>query len=121
MAPGRKLQQLFIRKIKLVACLTLFIIIYNTAFCRVNVEAKKGVLDLRNWNWGTNGVTDLNGEWEFYWQVLYAPSAFHSANIEPRVYCKVPDFWNSLIPGNSLLKPGTGYATYRLKILCPPS
>ena len=37
------------------------------------------------------------------------------------VYANVPGFWNSLIPGKRLLEPGFGYATYRLKVLCPPS
>ncbi|MEO8417028.1 MAG: hypothetical protein ABI472_25415, partial [Ginsengibacter sp.] len=36
--------------------------------------AKKGVLDLGNWDWKTNGIANLDGEWEFYWNTLYDPS-----------------------------------------------
>jgi signal transduction histidine kinase len=85
------------------------------------MQAKKGVLDLRTWKWNKNGIVNLNGEWEFYWKSLYTPSSFDSAKIEPAAYSKVPDFWNGLIPGRGLFDPGFGYATYRLKILCPPS
>ena len=69
----------------------------------------------------TDGITDLNGEWEFYWKSLYTPSSFDSAKIEPSIYGEIPGFWNSLIPGIGLFDPGFGYATYRVKILCPPS
>ena len=107
--------------IKEIACLLSFIIVYNMSFCQAKMQAKKGVLDLRSWNWATNGITDLNGEWEFYWKSLYTPFSFDSAKIEPSVYSNVPGFWNSLIPGAGLFNPGFGYATYRLKILCPSS
>ena len=104
-----------------IACFLMFLIISNASLCQSKISAKKGVLDLRTWNWTKNGITDLNGEWEFYWKSLYTPSSFDSAKIEPPVYSDVPGFWNSLIPGKGLLDPGFGYATYRLKILCPPS
>jgi len=107
--------------IKKIICLLLIIIICNASFCQTKVQARKGVLNLRNWNWKTNGITDLDGEWEFYWKSLYSPSSFDSAKIEPSTYSKVPGFWNNLIPGMRLFDPGFGYATYRLKILCPPS
>jgi two-component system sensor histidine kinase ChiS len=111
----------WIISIKKIACFLSFIIVYNTSFCQAKMQAKKGVLDLRSWNWTTNGITDLNGEWEFYWKSLYTPSSFDSAKIEPSIYSNVPGFWNSLIPGKGLFEPGFGYATYRLKILCPSS
>ncbi|MGH2649489.1 MAG: 7TM diverse intracellular signaling domain-containing protein, partial [Ginsengibacter sp.] len=72
-------------------------------------------------NWANDGITDLNGEWEFYWKSLYTPSSFDSSEIEPSLYADVPNFWNSLIPGLKFFKPGFGYATYRLKVLCPHS
>ena len=93
-------------KHKKIAYILSFIIICNASFCQSKVQAKKGVLDLRNWNWTTNGITDLNGEWEFYWKSLYTPSSFDSAKIKPSIYSKVPGFWNSLIPGIGLFDPG---------------
>ena len=83
--------------------------------------AKQGILDLRNWNWDKDGITDLNGYWEFYWKALYTPDSFNTSAIRPVVYSKVPGFWNSLIPRRNFFSPGFGYATYRLKILCPVS
>jgi signal transduction histidine kinase len=116
---SKSIQVFSIISIKKIAYLLSLIIVCNTSFCQV--QAKKGILDLRNWNWTTNGITDLNGEWEFYWKSLYTPSSFDSAKIEPSIYSKVPGFWNSLIPGVGLFEPAFGYATYKLKILCPPS
>ena len=106
-----------VRTIRKFAFLVFFITVYNSSFS----QAKKGVLDLRSWNWANDGITDLNGEWEFYWQSLYTPYSFDSAKIEPSVYSNVPEFWNSQIPGNTFSKPGFGYATYKLKVLCPSS
>ncbi|KAA9038127.1 hypothetical protein FW778_15350 [Ginsengibacter hankyongi] len=109
------------KSIKKIVCIFLIIIVSNTSFGQQNFEAKKGVLDLRNWSWKKNGITDLNGEWEFYWKSLYTPSFFDSSKANSAVYSVVPGFWNNLIPGKGLLKPGFGYGTYRLKILCPAS
>ncbi|MEO8764566.1 MAG: sensor histidine kinase [Ginsengibacter sp.] len=118
----RRPVQSFIRLgIMKIVCLLSLIIIYNISSGQSKVLAEKGVLDLRNWNWTKNGISDLNGEWEFYWKALYTPSSFDSATHVPSAYSKVPGFWNSLIPGLGMLDPGLGYATYRLKILCPPS
>ena len=107
-----------IRKITyFLMCLT----ICNGSFCQSKISAKKGVLDLGTWNWTKDGITDLNGDWEFYWETLYTPSSFDSAEKISPVYANVPGFWNRLIPGKRFLEPGFGYATYRLKVLCPAS
>ncbi len=107
--------------IKQTTCLILIIIICSSCIGRTKVMAEKGVLDLRSWNWKTNGITNLNGEWEFYWEALYTPSLLDSAGIRPSIYANIPGFWNSLVPGTGIFKPAFGYATYRLKILCPAS
>ncbi|MGZ3901929.1 MAG: hypothetical protein ACXVDC_16500, partial [Bacteroidia bacterium] len=121
MEQGRESIQVFRgTSIKKIACIFSFIIACNTSLCQQKVEAKKGALDLRTWNWEKNGITDLNGEWEFYWKSLYSPASFDSSKTNPPVYSNIPGFWNSLIRENGLLKPGFGYCTYRLKILCPP-
>ncbi|MGH2563637.1 MAG: hypothetical protein ACRDE5_03930, partial [Ginsengibacter sp.] len=122
MKHGRNLLRVFrITGIKKIACILSFIFVCSTSLCQSKVQAKKGVLDLRAWNWANDGITDLNGEWEFYWKSLYTPSSFDSSEIEPSLYADVPNFWNSLIPGLKFFKPGFGYATYRLKVLCPHS
>lgn len=104
-----------------ITCLLFLIIICNASLSQSVIQAKKGILDLTKRSWATNGITDLNGEWEFYWKSLYTPSSFDSAKTTPPVYSNVPGFWNNLIPGLRLFDPGFGYATYKLKVLCPPS
>ncbi len=107
--------------IQKMACVLSLIIVCNISFCQSKVQAKKGILDLRNRNWTTNGITDLNGEWEFYWKSLYTSSSLDSSKIKPPIYSKVPGFWNTLVPGTGMFDPAFGYATYRLKVLCPIS
>ena len=97
----------------------LFIIHFT--YGQPNITAKEGVLNLQNYSWAKNGITDLNGEWAFYWNKLYTPASFDSASITPFAYATVPGFWNNIIPNAGLFKPAFGYATYRLKVLCPPS
>ncbi|MEO6638458.1 MAG: 7TM diverse intracellular signaling domain-containing protein [Ginsengibacter sp.] len=114
------LKKLFRRK------LLKFILVFSvTFFCAIIVFgqpgsfAKKGILDLRKWDWKTNGIAELNGEWEFYWDKLYTPSALDSALTLKADLINVPGFWNSKVPEAGIFKPAFGFATYRLKILCP--
>ena len=79
--------------------------------------AINGVLDLTNWKFDQHGPIRLDGEWEFYWKELYAPQDFESTRRrEMTGLTQLPNYWSNLtIDGQQL--PGTGYATYRLKIL----
>ena len=106
--------------LKIGSILWLFIVFTGFA-CQAKNIAKSGVIDLRNYQWSADGITDLNGEWAFYWGHLYTAASIDSAKIKAVVYAKVPGFWNSLIPGIGLIRPAFGYATYRLKVLCPSS
>src|SRR3954469_17477228 len=106
---------------KRIAFAIMFLFLINYSFGQPNPTAFKGVLNLQHHNWVKEGLTDLNGQWEFYWNSLYAPSFFDSTVLKPSEYANVPDFWSKLAPDNGLLKPAFGYATYRLKVLCPPS
>ncbi len=99
-------------------CFTLF---YNAAYSEEINLAKKGVIDLTSYSWAKDGITDLNGEWAFYWKKFYDPQAFDTLSFQPSTYSYVPGFWNKDIPGHGMFKPAFGYATYRLKVLCPPS
>lgn len=76
------------------------------------VYAKKGVLDLRDWD--ENNIIDLNGEWEFYWNNLIKPTQF-SSGMKPE-YFHFPHLWNDL---EGEMYSAYGYATYRLTILMP--
>ncbi len=106
---------------KKIAFTILFLFLINYSFCQPNNTAIKGVLNLQDRNWAKDGLADLNGQWEFYWNSLYTPSFFDSGLIKPLAYATVPGFWNNLIPNHSILKPSFGYATYRLKVMCPAS
>lgn len=78
---------------------------------------KKGILDLRNWNYKSDGPVKLSGDWEFYWKKLLAPGDF-SAEEKPEMsmYAYAPQEWNSQkLKGETL--PAKGYATYRVRIL----
>jgi signal transduction histidine kinase len=79
--------------------------------------AKKGVLNISQWNFQEDGPIKLNGEWEFYWNQLLTYDDFHTGNkkYKPDGYYNVPGVWNNFkIKETSL--PAEGYATYRLKI-----
>jgi signal transduction histidine kinase len=105
-------------KLSLLFLSTLF---YSSAsFCQSPVIAKKGILDLGTWNWQTNGIVNLDGEWEFYWNTLYDPSKSNSLPTGQPDYIDVPEFWNAKIPTTGIFASGFGYATYKLTIICPP-
>ena len=103
--------------------LVLLVAILLLASCSKALDRKpaplavKGVLDLTDWNFATNGPVSLTGEWAFYWGVHLTPGSFPIE--EPgsqHGYMVVPDVWNGKnIGGNKL--PGHGFATYRLTVL----
>ena len=96
------------------------------SFCFINTiigqsnnekfEAKKGIMDLRNWDFRKEGLIQLNGEWEFYWQQLLEPKDFTKGNPKKSFNITVPDKWNNYSINNKKLPP-TGFATYRLIVL----
>jgi len=82
----------------------------------VSPQAARGILDLGDWDFKTNGQMSLSGEWEFYWRELLAPSEIKSnSNF---IYEPVPDNWSNYeINGQAL--PPEGFATYRLVVHLP--
>ena len=71
-----------------------------------------GTLDLTAWT-PEQGVTALDGTWEFYWQALLEPDDIAAGVSLPVNYIDVPGSWNNeIIAGKKL--SGSGYATYRL-------
>ncbi len=79
-------------------------------------SAKKGVLDLRNWNFEKDGNMNLNGEWEFYWNEFLEPSDFKK-DIKPAMtgFINVPKKWKNFKINNKKIN-ASGYATYHLLI-----
>lgn len=104
-----------IRKL-IIRGLLFFISIALFASCSKNKknEAQKGVLDLTTWDFSKNGISTLNGEWEFYWNQLIEPQEFNS-ELSPS-FISFPGVWNDIeIKGENI--SGQGYATFRLKII----
>lgn len=81
-------------------------------------KARVGVLDLRDWNFDKNPSIELQGKWDFYWNVFVRPSGMISNSIPITGYIQVPEAWNNQLVGKIKL-PSTGYGTYRLSILVP--
>ena len=93
-------------------------------------KAIKGVLDLRDWDFdpskssGTDGVINLDGEWEFYWKEFPVGESLELPE-DKRDFIQVPKAWNGHIvkrtteSGEVIEETlgGEGYATYRLKVL----
>ncbi|EHQ07350.1 adenylate/guanylate cyclase domain-containing protein [Leptonema illini] len=84
---------------------------------RTSYKVQDGVLDLRSAQVDSSFILNLDGAWEFYWKRLLTPGDFQKAPA-PDIFLDEPDAWNAArIAGHEL--GGTGYATYRLRILLP--
>ena len=80
---------------------------------KTNPKITTGSLDLIHWDFRSDGIIALDGEWEFYWQQLLTPDDLYLADppIKPN-YARIPHTWNNLIIDKNKLS-GLGYATYR--------
>ncbi len=78
--------------------------------------AQSGVLDLRDWSFPEQGNVTLDGEWEFYPNVLLTPSELHS--MRPEHYIRVPGAWSNSDTADFIRDQGMG--TYRLKVQIKP-
>jgi class 3 adenylate cyclase len=87
---------------------------------KVIPTSKAGVLDLRSWNFETDGPILLDGEWSFYWQETWNGLQFdeHLTKNSESSFISVPSSWKGFLWKGKPLE-GFGYATYRLKILLP--
>jgi PAS domain S-box-containing protein len=89
----------------------------------VHAEAKQApkpvqsVLDLREWDFSSDGPVSLAGEWAIYWQRLVGPGDLvDQRGPEKTGYVEVPGAWNGVRVGGQELS-GTGYGTYHLVVL----
>ena len=83
--------------------------------------AEHGVLDLSEWNPAQDGPVALDGQWEFYWDRLLTPEDLADGDSAQTKsgYLTFPGYWKKYnLDGQSL--PGTGHATFRLRVLMPP-
>lgn len=79
-------------------------------------KAIGGVLDLRDYNFKSQGPVELRGEFEFYWNQMLNPAFPGDTGIA--TFIQVPGSWTSLRKTNPEIER-YGYATYRLKIWLP--
>ncbi|NPA69160.1 MAG: SpoIIE family protein phosphatase [Chlorobi bacterium] len=82
--------------------------------------AKKGMLDLSNFNFKEHPVIELNGTWEFYPYKLYSPSDFETKKTDIPKFVSVPSLWNEIYFPDSD-NPNKGFGTYRIRIRLPDS
>ena len=79
-----------------------------------HITAKKGEINFTNYNFDTDGIVKLDGEWEFY------PNKFlNNTEIQQESatsYLEIPSSWKDVEINNEKLK-SFGYATYKLKII----
>ena len=83
--------------------------------------AESGVIDLSRWEPSRDGPVALDGQWEFYWDRLLTPEDFGPEAGAPTKsgYLTLPGFWKKHeLNGHPL--PGTGQATFCLRILPAP-
>ncbi|MFH2131042.1 MAG: ATP-binding protein [bacterium] len=83
--------------------------------------AEKGVLDLRGWDLKKDGLVNLNGEWQFYWEKQLDPGDFKKSVLPVQTgYMNLPRIWNGYpVDGREL--SGHGFATFRLEIRMDPA
>jgi diguanylate cyclase (GGDEF)-like protein len=93
-------------------------IFYFTSFNKniTNPHIKNGVLDLSDWDFEKDGVIELSGEWNFYWNELLTYEDLINNNMRSTGLIEIPGTWNGYQVGNEELK-GQGFATYGLKVI----
>ena len=77
------------------------------------VTAEQGTLDLRDIDTSANFKMKLNGEWEFYPNVLLASENNPNGLAGAKVYSQLPETWEPYFEQ----KEEIHYGTYRLKIV----
>lgn len=94
------------------------LLLFSSSFAQNDVPtAINGFLDLRNWEFQTDGPVKLDGEWEFYWKQLLTPEELDSAPSGKTLFL-FPQLWNNGELNGERLN-GSGYATYALTVALP--
>lgn len=105
-----------------VITITLIIFSFLVTSCSTKYSGRKspnahlGVIDLTNWEFNNDGLVQLNGEWEFYWERLLTPEDFRKGIPPVKTgYFKFPSYWKNYQIKNNKIK-SHGYASFRLVI-----
>lgn len=79
------------------------------------LEAEKGTIDLRSYNFNTQEPVKLNGDWAFYWKQLYSPEQLKILPT-PDDYFNITNTWNENEKLKLFNNKAFGYATYVLNV-----
>lgn len=116
------LSHFWVKNLQLFLLIFLAISVCLVGGCREHEKgapvAVHGVLDLSDWDPARDGPAALDGQWEFYWDQLLTPEDFAAeGDTQTGVrYLTFPGYWKGYeLNGQPL--PGTGQATFRLRIL----
>ena len=93
--------------------LLLWILLGSAAYANTLPKVNNAVIDLRNWNFNTQGKVNLSGNYGFFWNELLDTWK------EPNNYITVPGSWTNTKVTNGKSYSADGYATYSLRILLP--
>lgn len=77
--------------------------------------AEKGVINLQDWDFDKNGIIELNGQWEFYWNSFIEDEKKDSLTKGKPNFVYVPGLWNHYHIDN-LPITNHGYASYKLLV-----
>lgn len=80
--------------------------------------ASQGVLDLRDWDLMTDHSITLDGQWEFYPNILLMTDQLNSPDETEASFIQVPGGWDSYVLSDT--NKAFGYGSYRLRILTDP-
>lgn len=78
-----------------------------------HINAVNGILDLSGKDIYNSGIYFLDGQWEFFYDKFLNEKGFDT--LTSRTYIRVPGVWNKT-PWLDKKLPGTGHASYRLKL-----
>ncbi len=80
---------------------------------KTNLKGEKGILDLTLLDFEKD-LTQLDGEWEFYWMQLLEPGDMDKGLITGNIV--IPRSWNRYVTEKGKIA-GNGYATYRISVI----
>ena len=110
---GKKIKKILSFLISISAILIVLYISYYETMPKVkSPKVINGSLDLSKWDFETEGIVFLNGEWDFYPERLVEPSDIKESAL---YHIKVPGNWNM----NSPLQLPRGSGTYHVSITLP--
>ncbi len=98
--------------------LFIFFILFPFSHClsqHKSESSKRGILDLSKWDFEQKGNHSLDADWHFYYNAFLSASQMDT--VDTPQYFPVPTASWTDYTWNGDAIPGTGYATYRLKVI----